>query len=108
VSDIFDLGFSFLSCLFVVALERIINVPKREIGTISVKRILDAADKAKVSAFQVAQDLANGKNSYKVESVRTKRLQEFVSVILKLQALKEAVGYSQIGSIELVRDPRSR
>ena len=101
VFDIFDFNFFFFLSRLVVAFERIINVPRREIGATSVKRILDAADKAKVSAFRVAQDLANGKNSYQVESVRTKKLQEFVSIILKLRSLKEEVGHNPIESINL-------
>lgn len=74
-----------------MAFERVVNVPKREIGAVSIKRIIEAADRANVSAFQVVQDIIGGKNTYKVESLRAKKLNEFASIILKLRDLKENV-----------------
>jgi superfamily I DNA/RNA helicase len=73
---------------FLVAFERVINVPKRDIGSISVKRLLDAASRAKVSAFEVAKNLVEGQNIYHVEAIRSKRLREFVQVILDLQQMR--------------------
>jgi superfamily I DNA/RNA helicase len=74
-----------------VAFERVINVPKRKIGAVSIKKLLDAAYKARVSAFEVAKDLVEGKNTYLVESIRSKQLHEFVQVVSELQRMRDNV-----------------
>jgi DNA helicase-2/ATP-dependent DNA helicase PcrA len=90
---------AYLSVIFntrdELSLRRILNVPQRGIGSISLKRYLEISKGAHISLFQVIEE-----KSQDSDEKRREQLSEFITLIRKYQGLFRTMKLSQaIGTL---------
>lgn len=86
------------------ALIRIINVPSRKIGEVTVKHLLEEAEASKVSLWSIVLNAAQGKSRPKtnISSQAQKGLDAFVNVILSAQQKISRMNDESSTLIELI------